>query len=77
MREMRDAGGQLLVSYTTPFPGTMFYERAEELGLKILTRDWALYDCKHLVMETKNLTAARIEQIAAQIAEGLGLTQTA
>jgi len=76
MAQMRDAGGQLLVSYTTPFPGTMFYERAEELGLRILTRDWTLYDCKHLVMDTKNLPAARVETIAAGIAAGLGLTQT-
>ncbi|MBU4556327.1 MAG: B12-binding domain-containing radical SAM protein, partial [Actinobacteria bacterium] len=32
MRQIREAGGKLLISYTTPFPGTMFYERAEELG---------------------------------------------
>jgi len=76
MREVRDAGGKLLISYTTPFPGTMFYDRAEELGLKILTRDWTLYDCKHMVMETKNFSAARIEELAAGIAGDLGLTQT-
>jgi len=77
MAEIREAGARLLVSYTTPFPGTMFYERAEELGLKILTRDWSLYDCKHMVMETKNFSAARIEELAAGIASGLGLSQTA
>ncbi|HEY5549581.1 MAG TPA: radical SAM protein [Coriobacteriia bacterium] len=77
MAEIREAGGRLLVSYTTPFPGTMFYERAEELGLKILTRDWSLYDCKHMVMETKNFSAKRIEELAAGIASGLGLSQTA
>jgi len=76
MADIRDAGGQLLVSYTTPFPGTMFYEQAEELGLTILTRDWSLYDCKHMVMETKNFSAERIEEIASGIATGLGLSQT-
>jgi len=76
MRDIRAAGGRLLVSYTTPFPGTMFYERAEELGLKILTRDWSLYDCKHVVMETKNLSAERIEALAAGIASDLGMSQT-
>ena len=76
MREVRDAGGKLLISYTTPFPGTMFYDRAEELGLKILTRDWTLYDCKHMVMETKNFSAQQIEDLAAGIAGDLGLTQT-
>ncbi len=76
MADIRDAGGTLLVSYTTPFPGTMFYERAEELGLTILTRDWSLYDCKHMVMETKNFSAERIEALATGIANGLGLSQT-
>lgn len=77
MRDVRGAGGKLLISYTTPFPGTMFYERAEELGLKILTRDWSLYDCKHVVMETKNLTAERIDALATGIANDLGMSQTA
>jgi radical SAM superfamily enzyme YgiQ (UPF0313 family) len=76
MRDIRAAGGTLLVSYTTPFPGTMFYERAEELGLKILTHDWSLYDCKHVVMETKNFSAGRIEELAHGIASGLGMSQT-
>jgi len=77
MEDVRAAGGRLLVSYTTPFPGTMFFRRAKQLGLTILTTDWSLYDCKHLVMETKNLSAARIEMLAAGIASGLGLAQTA
>ncbi len=76
MADIRAAGAKLLISYTTPFPGTMFYEQAEELGLTILTRDWTLYDCKHMVMETKNFSGARIEELAAGIAGGLGLAQT-
>ncbi len=76
MEQIREAGGRLLISYTTPFPGTMFYERAEELGLTILTRDWSLYDCKHMVMETKNFSAERIEALAEDIARGLGLSKT-
>ena len=76
MRDIRAAGGRLLISYTTPFPGTMFYERADELGLTILTDDWSLYDCKHVVMETKNLSQARIEALAHGIADDLGMMQT-
>ncbi|PKQ15684.1 MAG: hypothetical protein CVT67_08155 [Actinobacteria bacterium HGW-Actinobacteria-7] len=76
MADIREAGGKLLISYTTPFPGTKFYERAEELGLTILTRDWSLYDCKHMVMETRNFSAERIEALAENIANGLGLSQT-
>lgn len=77
MKEMHEAGGRLLISYTTPFPGTAFYDDAAELGLKILSRDWSLFDAKHIVLETKNLSAARIEQIAEEIAEELGMARTA
>ncbi len=76
MLDIRAAGGRLLISYTTPFPGTMFFERAEELGLKILTRDWTLYDCKHVVMATKNFSAERIAELASGIASDLGMSQT-
>lgn len=77
MQQIREAGGRLLVSYTTPFPGTKFYEQADELGLEILTKDWTKYDCKHMVMRTKNFSGERIEEMAASIAAGLGLAQTA
>jgi anaerobic magnesium-protoporphyrin IX monomethyl ester cyclase len=77
MREMQDAGGRLLISYTTPFPGTKFHDEAAELGLRILTDDWSRYDCKHMVMETRHLRAGRIEQIAAEIAADLGMVRTA
>lgn len=76
MHEMRDAGGRLLISYTTPFPGTKFHDEAEELGLTILTDEWSLYDCKHMVMETRHFSAERIEEIAAEIAGGLGMERT-
>lgn len=77
MRNMHDAGGRLLISYTTPFPGTRFYDDAEALGLRLLSHDWAKYDCKHVVMETRHLSAGRIEELAGSIAEGLGMARTA
>jgi len=76
MGDIRAAGARLLISYTTPFPGTMFHERAQELGLTILTRDWSLYDCKHMVMETKHFSAERIQELAEGIASELGMSQT-
>ena len=77
MREMQDAGGRLLISYTTPFPGTRFYDDADELGLRILTEDWSEYDCKHVVMATKRFSAERIERLATELAESLGMAKTA
>ena len=77
MRRLSDAGARLLISYTTPFPGTNFYDRAQELGLRILTQDWSSYDCKHVVMETKHLSADDIESLTERMALGLGMLRTA
>jgi len=77
MKQLKEAGGQLSMSYTTPYPGTMFFEKADELGLVILSEDWDLYDAKHLVMETKHLSAQRIEEIAESMATELGMSRTA
>jgi radical SAM superfamily enzyme YgiQ (UPF0313 family) len=77
MRVLRDLGGRLLISYTTPYPGTMFAERAEELGLRILTSDWNLYDAKHIVMETKHLSAGIIERLTTAAATSLGMQRSA
>lgn len=77
METLRDAGAEILMSYTTPYPGTAFYERAEELGLTILTRDWAEYDAKHLIIETATLTAARIDEIVNEEVARLGMSARA
>jgi radical SAM superfamily enzyme YgiQ (UPF0313 family) len=77
MRTLRDAGGRLLISYTMPFPGTRFHDEADELGLRILSDDYSLYDAKHVLLETEHLTAAQIESAAAAMAEDLGMARTA
>jgi len=77
MGQLQAEGGRLLISYTTPFPGTKFHEQADELGLRIISDDWSLYDAKHVVMETRQLSAARIEEIASAIAAELGMAKTA
>ncbi|MBK5211859.1 MAG: B12-binding domain-containing radical SAM protein [Coriobacteriia bacterium] len=77
MHVIQDAGGKLLISYTTPFPGTMYAEKADELGLRILTDDLSHYDAKHIVMETRHLTAARIEELTTAAALSLGMRSNA
>jgi len=76
MRVLAEAGGKVLISYTTPYPGTMFAEKAGELGLTILTDDWGLYDAKHLVLETRSLSAERIEELTTAAAGSLGLKRS-
>jgi radical SAM superfamily enzyme YgiQ (UPF0313 family) len=77
MRRLRDAGARLLISYTTPFPGTKFHDEADVLGLRILTEDWSLFDCKHMVMETRHFSADRLLELAEEIASDLGMAKTA
>jgi len=74
---LQDAGAELMMSYTAPFPGTLFYDKAEELGLRILTDDWEQFDAKHIVMETRNLDAATIERVVDCEMGRLGLGKTA
>lgn len=76
MRELEDVGSNLILNYTCPFPGTYFRDHAEELGLTILAESWDEYDAKHVVMETKNLSAAQIQAAVDDIVRDLGLRKT-
>lgn len=76
MREIAEAPAKVLLNYTCPFPGTYFREHAGELGLTILATTWAEYDAKHLVMETRNLSAAQIQGAVEIIVRDLGLRRT-
>jgi anaerobic magnesium-protoporphyrin IX monomethyl ester cyclase len=76
MHEVHDAGSRIFLSYTCPYPGTLFFDRADELGLRILSDDWGEYDAKHVVMETAHLSAAEIERAALEMAGELGLQKS-
>lgn len=76
MAEVHALGARIYLSYTCPFPGTEFYERAAELGLTILTDDWGEFDAKHVVIETKNLKAPQIEATAEAMAAELGMKKS-
>jgi anaerobic magnesium-protoporphyrin IX monomethyl ester cyclase len=76
MREIADAHAKLMLNYTCPFPGTYFCDHAQELGLTILPQTWAEYDAKHVVMETRNLSAAQIQTAVDKIVHDLGMHKT-
>ena len=66
-------GSKILLSYTTPYPGTLFYEKADSLGIRILVNDWEEFDSKHNVLETKHLSAEQIDRLVGEIATEVGL----
>ncbi len=45
----------------TPYPGTKLFADMEQQG-RIRTRNWDLYDTRHVVYETRNLTSAELQQ---------------
>ncbi|WP_280645303.1 MULTISPECIES: radical SAM protein [unclassified Dysgonomonas] len=45
----------------TPYPGTRLFQNMEAEG-RILTRNWDLYDTRHVVYKTQGLTAEELEK---------------
>lgn len=52
----------LVLTMTTPLPGTRYYEEAERLG-RIRERDFGKYDFMHPVMDTKFLSAEEVQRL--------------
>jgi radical SAM superfamily enzyme YgiQ (UPF0313 family) len=46
-----------------PFPGTAVYQKADELGLQLLTRDWASYSDNDILIETSHLNRRTLRQL--------------
>jgi radical SAM superfamily enzyme YgiQ (UPF0313 family) len=44
----------------TPYPGTRLYRDMEKAG-RIVTRNWDLYDTRHVVFKTKQMSARQLE----------------
>ncbi len=76
MHEVLAAGGRIYLSYTCPYPGTLFHDHAEELGITILSDSWEEYDAKHAVIETEHLTCDQIQMTVEAIAADLGLSKS-
>ena len=52
----------LILTMTTPLPGTRYFEEAERLG-RIRERDFWKYDFMHPIMDTKFLTAKEVHRL--------------
>jgi len=76
MKELSDMGARISMSYTTPYPGTLYYENADELGIRILSRDWDAFNAKHVNFTTANLSQEQLTSLAREIADELGLAPT-
>lgn len=73
MNNISEAGSKVLLSCTSPFPGTEYRERANEFGIDILTNDWNKYDAKHIVFETENFSKQELEELLNELVNEVGL----
>jgi len=52
----------LILTLTTPLPGTKYFEEAQRLG-RIRERDFGKYDFMHPIMDTKFLSAKEVQRL--------------
>ena len=76
IKQVHSAGSKILMSFTTPYPGTHFYEHADELGIRILAEGWDEFDAKHNVMETKHLSSREIDILVTELVQETGLQRS-
>lgn len=76
MMELSEMGARISMSYTTPYPGTLYYQQAKELGITILSESWDDYNAKHLNITTKCLSRDQLAALGDEIADAIGLKRT-
>jgi radical SAM superfamily enzyme YgiQ (UPF0313 family) len=62
MEKLKAMGALVVVSVTTPFPGTYLHSHAKEMGLQIISEDYDTYDMVTPIFTTRNLTLEQIEK---------------
>ncbi|MFQ5925305.1 MAG: B12-binding domain-containing radical SAM protein [Dehalococcoidia bacterium] len=60
-----DYGAKYGFHLLSPLPGTELYEKAEDYGLHILTRDWTKYDANEPITETAAMSPEKVMEIMA------------
>jgi radical SAM superfamily enzyme YgiQ (UPF0313 family) len=69
MKELSSMGAVVTLAMTTPYPGTYFYENSDRLGIKILSKNWDEYDCRHLIIATKNLSKEKLQALFQEMGQ--------
>lgn len=75
MKELADREVQVSLSFTTPLPGTDYYERAEELGINILVDKWDEFDMSHIQISNRHLSREKLAELEQEIYQYVGLVR--
>ncbi|MFC1847083.1 B12-binding domain-containing radical SAM protein [Chloroflexota bacterium] len=73
MKMLTDLGAEISLSFTTPLPGTDYYEHADELGIKILADKWDDFDMSHLLISNRYLSQEKLAELELEIFRDVGL----
>ncbi len=65
--QLRGWGASVYVSVSTPLPGTYLFDNAEALGVRILHRQWELYNGGMGVADTPHFTAAQLTSLRTRM----------
>jgi radical SAM superfamily enzyme YgiQ (UPF0313 family) len=76
MQELNEIGANASLGMTTPLPGTYLYENANKLGVKILSKNWDEYDCRHIIITTKNLSMDKLQSLHEEMMQDVGMCYT-
>jgi anaerobic magnesium-protoporphyrin IX monomethyl ester cyclase len=66
-------GTQYGFHYLSPFPGTELFEQAKELGIRILSRNWARYNANEVITEASEGGMAAVKEVMARYDEGIAM----
>lgn len=73
MKELAEMGAMTTMSFTIPYPGTLLFDSAKELGIQVLANSWEDYDSKNLTIATKHLQKEQLDQLFLEIVREVGL----
>ncbi len=66
-------GTQYGFHYLSPFPGTELSERAKELGIRILTKNWNRYNANEPITEASEGGLAAVIEVVAKYDRGIAM----
>ena len=52
----------------TPFPGSDLDLKSEEYGVKIINKNYNMFNCREIIMETKSLDYSKISSMIEEAA---------
>lgn len=66
-------GIQFGFHYLSPFPGTELFDQATEMGIRIMTQNWACYNANEAITEASEGGLAGAREVMARYDEGMAM----